>query len=80
MACSTCSWRTWDGCGVASAEDSNTAEEKARFIAEMWALLRSSLGTDMRETSYIVIRETKRDAYGAAGLTRAERDRRGPVA
>lgn len=54
----------------------NTPDEKARFIAEMWTLLRSALGPELREETYIVINEVDTKAYGRGGLTRAERDRR----
>lgn len=54
----------------------NTAEEKARFIAEMWTLLRSTLGPELREATYIVVRDTDHSSYGRGGVTRAERDRR----
>ena len=59
------------------AQGTNTPDEKARFIAEMWALLRSALGPDLREETYIVVHEIDTTAYGRGGLTRAERDRRG---
>jgi 4-oxalocrotonate tautomerase len=58
------------------AEGANTPEEKARFVADMWTLLRSTLGPDLREETYIVVRDTPTDSYGRGGLTRAERDRR----
>jgi 4-oxalocrotonate tautomerase len=54
----------------------NTSDEKARFMAEMWTLLRSSLGPELRDESYIVFHEVDTKAYGRGGLTRAERDRR----
>ena len=58
------------------ARGANTADEKARFIAEMWTLLRTTLGPSLSEATYIVIRETDTESYGRGGLTRAERDRR----
>jgi 4-oxalocrotonate tautomerase len=58
------------------AQGTNTADEKARFIAEMWTLLRSALGPELREETYIVVHEIDTKAYGRGGLTRAERDRR----
>ena len=54
----------------------NTPDEKARFLAAMWDLLRSALGPELREETYIVCHEVDRSAYGRGGLTRAERDRR----
>jgi 4-oxalocrotonate tautomerase len=58
------------------AEGANTSDEKARFIAEMWTLLRSTLGPHLRDETYIVVRETAASSYGRGSLTRAERDRR----
>jgi 4-oxalocrotonate tautomerase len=58
------------------AQNTNTPDEKARFIAEMWSLLRSALGPELREETYIVVHEIDTKAYGRGGLTRAERDRR----
>jgi hypothetical protein len=43
---------------------------------EMWCLLRSELGPELREQTYIVFHEINRDAYGRGWLTRVERDRR----
>jgi len=59
------------------AQGTNTPDEKAKFIAEMWTLLRSALGPELREETYIVCHEIDTKAYGRGGLTRAERDRRG---
>ena len=56
--------------------DTNTADEKARFMAEMWQLLWTALGPELREESYIVFHEIEPRSYGRGGLTRAERDRR----
>jgi 4-oxalocrotonate tautomerase len=58
------------------AQNTNSPDEKARFIAEMWSLLRSALGSELREETYIVVHEIETKAYGRGGLTRAERDRR----
>ena len=54
---------------------SNTPAEKASFMAEMMALLRSVLGAGLQDETYIVIHEIAPDTYGRGGLTRAERDR-----
>lgn len=61
------------------AQGTNTPDEKGRFIAEMWMLLRSALGPQLREETYVVIHEIDPRAYGRGGLTRAERDRRQAV-
>jgi 4-oxalocrotonate tautomerase len=55
---------------------SNTAQEKANFMAGMMSLLSETLGTGLGGETYIVIHEMPRDSYGRGGLTRAERDRR----
>ena len=55
----------------------NTSDEKAQFIAEMWTVLRSALGPELQEETYIVFHEIDTRAYGRGGVTRAERDRRG---
>jgi 4-oxalocrotonate tautomerase len=57
-------------------QGTNTPNEKARFMAEMWTLLRSTLGLELREETYVVFHEVNTNAYGRGGLTRAERDRR----
>ena len=57
------------------AQGTNTPDEKAKFIAEMWTLLRSALGPELREETYIVCHEIDTKAYGRGGFTRAERDR-----
>jgi 4-oxalocrotonate tautomerase family enzyme len=35
----------------------NTPEEKAQFMSDMWRLLRSELGVQLREQTYIVSRD-----------------------
>jgi 4-oxalocrotonate tautomerase len=54
----------------------NTPEEKARFMGGMMELLRSILGPELQEATYIALHEFPHDSYGRGGLTRAERDRR----
>jgi 4-oxalocrotonate tautomerase len=54
----------------------NTAAEKARFMAEMMTALRAELGPDLAEESYVVLHELPMESYGRGGLSRAERDRR----
>lgn len=52
---------------------SNGPEQKARFIAEAHRLLRSLLGPEMSEVSYVVVHEVPGDSWGYAGLTQAHR-------
>jgi 4-oxalocrotonate tautomerase len=54
----------------------NTADEKAKFMTAMWALLRTTLGPELRDETYIVFHEVDAKTYGRGGLTRHERDRR----
>jgi 4-oxalocrotonate tautomerase len=75
-------WRIADKAAAVSAEveaiisaDSNTPEEKAKFMADMMALLRETLGAELNDETYIVIQEIPRNSYGRGGLSRAERDR-----
>jgi 4-oxalocrotonate tautomerase len=53
----------------------NTAEEKARFMADMMRLLRAVLGQELREETYITLHQFDHDSYGRGGMTRAERER-----
>ncbi|MBP2492528.1 4-oxalocrotonate tautomerase [Methylobacterium sp. PvP062] len=53
----------------------NTADEKSRFIVEANRLLKTVLGADLTEVSYIVIHEVPKDSWGYDGLTQAERAR-----
>jgi 4-oxalocrotonate tautomerase len=56
-------------------EGTNTTGEKARFMADMWKLLRSVLGPELREESYVVLHAMDTRSYGRGGVMRAERDR-----
>ncbi len=51
----------------------NTAEQKARFIAEANALLRAVLGAELPVASYVVVDEVAGDAWGYDGLTQDHR-------
>jgi len=53
----------------------NTAGEKARFIAGMMNVLSDVLGPGLADESYVVLHEVDKDAYGRGGMSRAERDR-----
>ena len=57
---------------IISAE-TNTAEEKGRFIAEASRLLKDVLGPQLAEVSYVVIHEVPKDSWGYDGLTQAHR-------
>ena len=51
----------------------NTPEQKARFIAEAYGLLRAVLGPDLSEVSYVVLHDVPKDSWGFGGLTQAAR-------
>ena len=53
----------------------NTPEQKARFIAETHQLLRTVLGADLSEVSYVVVHEVPKDSWGYGGLTQEHRAR-----
>jgi 4-oxalocrotonate tautomerase len=54
----------------------NTAEEKAQFIREVYAELHRQLGSNahsLHEASYVVVRELPATDWGYGGLTQAAR-------
>jgi 4-oxalocrotonate tautomerase len=55
----------------------NTTEEKARFVAEAWALLTHRLsageGAMLAEASYVTVRELPATDWGYGGCTQAQR-------
>ena len=51
----------------------NTASEKARFLADADALLRATLGEALPVASYIVLHEVPADTWGYSGLTQEHR-------
>jgi 4-oxalocrotonate tautomerase len=58
----------------------NTPEEKARFMADMMRLLRTVLGQELKDETYITLHQFDHDSYGRGGLTRAERERHSKAA
>jgi len=57
------------------SEDTNTPEEKARFIAETNDLLREILGHNLHVVSYIVVHDIPKNSWGYCGLTQGHRAR-----
>jgi 4-oxalocrotonate tautomerase len=51
----------------------NTPEQKTQFIAEANKLLKSVLGPDLSEVTYIVIHDVPKDSWGYNGLTQQSR-------
>lgn len=58
---------------VKVTEDTNTADEKSRFIAASMELFRSVLGNDLCSVSYVVVHEVPGNTWGWDGLTQAHR-------
>ncbi|GJE68950.1 tautomerase family protein [Methylorubrum podarium] len=54
-------------------QGTNTAEEKARFVAAAHDLLVRTLPGPLPLATYVVVREVPADAWGYGGLTQAER-------
>jgi 4-oxalocrotonate tautomerase len=51
----------------------NTAEEKTRFVAEAFALLRRVLGPELPEISYVLVHDVPMNSWGYGGLTQEYR-------
>jgi 4-oxalocrotonate tautomerase len=51
----------------------NTPEQKARFVAEANALLRSVLGSELPDVTYVVIHDAPKDSWGYGGFTQEHR-------
>ena len=56
-------------------QGTNTAEEKARFVAAAHDLLVRTLPGPLPLATYVVVQEVSADAWGYGGLTQAERAR-----
>jgi 4-oxalocrotonate tautomerase len=53
--------------------DTNSTEEKARFIDEAHKMLRETLGEGLPIATYVVLHEVPGNAWGYAGRTQAHR-------
>jgi 4-oxalocrotonate tautomerase len=53
-------------------DGTNTKDEKALYLAEVFAFMRRVLG-DLHEESYVLVHEVPADAYGFGGLTQEHR-------
>jgi 4-oxalocrotonate tautomerase len=53
-------------------EGTNTKDEKAQYLSEVFALMRRILG-DLHEESYAFVHEVRADAYGYGGVTQEHR-------
>jgi 4-oxalocrotonate tautomerase len=47
----------------------NTPEEKSRFVAQAFALLRRVLGPELPEISYVLVHDVPMNSWGYGGLT-----------
>lgn len=56
-------------------DETNTKDEKARYIAEAFAGFRRILG-DLHEVSYVHVHDVRAAAYGYGGLTQEHRYQR----
>jgi 4-oxalocrotonate tautomerase len=53
-------------------ESTNTKDEKAQYIREVFAFMREVLGP-LHSESYILVHDARADAYGYGGLTQEHR-------
>jgi 4-oxalocrotonate tautomerase len=53
-------------------EGTNTKDEKAQYLLEVFALMRRILG-DLHAESYAFVHEVRADAYGFGGITQEQR-------
>jgi 4-oxalocrotonate tautomerase len=53
-------------------DGTNTKDEKALYLSEVFGLMRRLLG-DLHEESYVLVHEVPADAYGFGGLTQEHR-------
>ena len=53
-------------------DSTNTKDEKARYLAEVFAAMAKLIGP-LHEESYILVHDVRADAYGYGGLTQEHR-------
>ena len=58
---------------IAVVDGTNTKDEKARYLSEVFAFMGRVLGPPLHEESYVHIREVSADGYGFGGLTQEYR-------
>ncbi|MBL0403617.1 4-oxalocrotonate tautomerase family protein [Microvirga aerilata] len=54
-------------------DGTNTKDEKAQYLAEVFTLMGSLLGGELHQESYVLVHEVPADAYGFGGLTQEYR-------
>jgi 4-oxalocrotonate tautomerase len=57
---------------VRVTDGTNTKDEKARYVAAVFARMRDLLG-ELHEESYVHVHDVRADAYGYGGLTQEHR-------
>ena len=62
------------------SQDSNSADEKAAFVAQAYAALQAHLGarTPLAEASYVMVLEVPAQNWGYGGQTQAQRQAKAP--
>jgi 4-oxalocrotonate tautomerase len=58
---------------IAVVDGTNTKDEKARYLAEVFAFMGRLLEAPLHEESYALVREVAADAYGYGGITQEHR-------
>lgn len=58
---------------IAVVDGTNTKDEKAQYLSEVFAFMASVLGKPLHEESYAYVHEVAADAYGYGGLTQEHR-------
>jgi 4-oxalocrotonate tautomerase len=54
-------------------DGTNTKDEKAQYLSDVFAFMGQVLGTALHEESYVLVHEVPADAYGFGGLTQEHR-------
>ncbi|MDP8918656.1 MAG: tautomerase family protein [Pseudomonadota bacterium] len=54
-------------------DGTNTKDEKAQYLGEVFALMSRLLGGELHPESYVLVHEVPADAYGFGGLTQEHR-------
>ena len=54
-------------------DGTNTKDEKAQYLSDVFAFMGQVLGTRLHEESYVLVHGVPADAYGFGGLTQEHR-------
>lgn len=58
---------------VKVTDGTNTKDEKAAYVREVFSFMAEALGRPLHEESYVLVDEVRGDAYGYGGLTQEHR-------